>query len=285
MASIRIIRVVRGFTTAGGTLRVLDGLEFDVAEGEVAVVVGPNGSGKSTLLRVVAGLLPPDAGEVELDGRTVKGVDARVGFVFQEPRLLPWRDALANVAFPLEVAGWPPARRSGRALELLELVGVRDFARARPHELSGGMRQRVSIARALALDPSVLLLDEPFSALDALTRERFNVELLRIWEMTRKTILLVTHSIPEAIFLADRVIVLSPRPARVVADVEVPLGRPRPVDELDVAGVSRTAATIRRHLGGSLDEAARGDAGYESRPQDAGTRPTAAAVARMSSEG
>ena len=286
LASIRIGGVVRGFSSANGSILALDGVEFDVPDGQVAAVVGPNGSGKSTLLRVVAGLLAPDAGVVELDGQTVRGADPRVGFVFQEPRLLPWRDALANVAFPLELAGWPPAKRDARALELLELVGVADFPHARPHELSGGMRQRVAIARALALDPSVLLLDEPFSALDALTRERFNAELLRIWEMTGKTILFVTHSIPEAIFLADRVIVLSPRPASVVADVPVPLGRPRRLAELDLAGLSPTAAAIRRHLAGQADEEVLGDLPREraaQRPR-AGTATMAAPVPRAAND-
>ncbi|HET7678015.1 MAG TPA: ABC transporter ATP-binding protein, partial [Candidatus Limnocylindrales bacterium] len=191
----------------------------------MAAVIGPNGSGKSTLLRLVGGLLAPEAGSVSLDGRPVVGPDPRVGFVFQEPRLLPWRDARDNVAYPLELAGLPAGARRRRALELLELVGVADFAAARPHELSGGMRQRVAIARALALEPAVLLLDEPFSALDALTRERLNAELLELWGRTGTTILLVTHSIAEAVFLADRVLVLSPRPGRVVADVAVPLPR------------------------------------------------------------
>jgi NitT/TauT family transport system ATP-binding protein len=233
---------------AGGRLPVLEGIELSVPTGGVVAVIGPNGSGKSTLLRLAGGLLVPESGSVELDGRPLEGPDPRVGFVFQEPRLLPWRDVLGNVLFPLELAGKPQAARRARARQLVELVGLRGFARARPHELSGGMRQRVALARALALEPDVLLLDEPFSALDALTRERFDVELLALWGQTRKTILLVTHSIPEAVFLADRVVVLSPRPGRILADIEVDLPRPRRLGDLDAAGVTRTAQRIRAHL-------------------------------------
>lgn len=217
-------------------------------DGQVVAILGPNGCGKSTLLRLVAGLLAPDGGAIEIDRIPVRGPDRRVGFVFQEPRLLPWRSAIDNVAFPLELAGRPRAERKAEAARLLELVGMADFAGARPHTLSGGMRQRVAIARALAMEPGLLLLDEPFSALDALTRERLGVELLAIWERTATTILLVTHSIAEAIFLADRVIVLSPRPGRVVAEVAVALPRPRALAALDVAGVSQAATEIRAHL-------------------------------------
>jgi NitT/TauT family transport system ATP-binding protein len=227
-----------------------------VPDRQVAAVVGPNGCGKSTLLRVVAGLLPADQGSVTIDGTFVDGPDPRTGFVFQEPRLLPWRDAADNVALPLELAGRPAEERHERARALLDLVGLADFAASRPHQLSGGMRQRVAIARALALQPSVLLLDEPFSALDALTRERFGVELLRIWAETRTTILLVTHSIAEAIFLADRVLVLSPRPGHVVADVPIDLPRPRRLAMLDSATAAATAAAIRAVLAGSTDEPA-----------------------------
>ncbi|HUG46798.1 MAG TPA: ABC transporter ATP-binding protein [Candidatus Limnocylindria bacterium] len=233
---------------------MLHELSFEVAQHQVVAIVGPNGSGKSTLLRVVAGLLPPDGGSVEIHGRPVDDADPRVGIVFQEPRLLPWRRALANVSFPLELAGVPPHSRRSRALELLHVVGLESFAQAYPHQLSGGMRQRLSIARALIRNPSVLLLDEPFSALDALTRERFNLELLGLWHRTRTTSLLVTHSIPEAVLLADRVLVLSARPATVVADVAVDLPRPRRPDDLDGAAFSRTAALVRAHLAAALEE-------------------------------
>ena len=257
LADIRLDAVRRGFTTTTGErLDVLDGVSFDVADGEIVAIVGPNGSGKSTLLRLIAGLLPADAGSIEIGGVQVSAADPRVGFVFQEPRLLPWRSTLANVAFPLELAGVNEASRRERASALLELVGLSDFGAAYPRQLSGGMRQRAAIARALVREPQVLLLDEPFSALDALSRERFNAELLGVWQRTHSTIVLVTHSIPEAVFVADRVIVLSPRPAQVVADVPVPLVRPRTADALDGVAYSRTAAAIRAHLGGTAEEQA-----------------------------
>jgi NitT/TauT family transport system ATP-binding protein len=253
--AIRLAGLRFAFPVDGRTVPVIGGIDLEVGRQSVVALVGPNGCGKSTLLRVIAGLLPGAGGTVEVEGRPVSGPDPRVGLVFQEPRLMPWRSALANVAFPLEVAGREPVAREARARDLLGLVGLRDWAGARPGELSGGMRQRLAIARALALEPSVLLLDEPFSALDALTRERFNVELLRLWERIGSTIVLVTHSIPEAVFLADRVVVLSPRPAVVAADVAVDLPRPRRLADLDAAILTRTAATIREMLGGATDDA------------------------------
>jgi NitT/TauT family transport system ATP-binding protein len=234
----------------GGRLPVLDRLSLDVADGGIVALIGPNGCGKSTLLRVIAGLLTPDRGGVMLDGAPILGPDPRIGLVFQEPRLLPWRSAADNITYPLELAGWPPARRRARLAELTDLVALDpSVAGNRPAELSGGTRQRVALARALALEPEVLLLDEPFSALDALSRERFDLELLRLWERAATTIVLVTHSIAEAILVADRVVVMSPRPGRVVADLPVELARPRSIDDLDAAAVTRTAREVRRHLG------------------------------------
>ena len=252
-AGIRIDGVSLTFRGAR-TAHVLDAVDLDVAPNEVIGLIGPNGCGKSTLLRVLAGLVPADGGRVALDGDPVTGPDERVGLVFQEPRLLAWRTAEQNVRFPMELAGWSGERQRARADDLLGLVGLREFARAKPSTLSGGTRQRVSIARALALEPRVLLLDEPFSALDALTRERFNLELLRLWERTGTTILVVTHSIPEAIFLADRVVVMSPRPAHVVADIRVELPRPRRLTDLDSALVSSLAADVRAHLVDTTDD-------------------------------
>ena len=237
----------------GTSLPVLDGIDLSVPAGGIVALIGPNGSGKSTLLRVLAGLLRPTAGTVRIDGAEISGPDARIGLVFQEPRLLPWRSSADNITYPLELAGVPAAARVERLATLVQLMGLEPSAvGARPSELSGGTRQRVALARALALEPRVLLLDEPFSALDALTRERFDLELLRLWDRSGATIVLVTHSIPEAILIADRVIVLSARPARVVADVAVDLPRPRTIADLDEAVVSRTARRIRAALGDEL---------------------------------
>jgi NitT/TauT family transport system ATP-binding protein len=253
-AGLRIDGVSLTFRGAR-TAHVLDGVGLDVRPGEVIALIGPNGCGKSTLLRVLAGLIPPDAGSVTIDGDPVSGPDERVGLVFQEPRLLAWRTAEQNVRFPMELAGWSKARQAARADDLLGLVGLREFAAAKPSTLSGGTRQRVAIARALALEPRVLLLDEPFSALDALTRERFNVELLRLWERTGTTIVLVTHSIPEAVFLADRVVVMSPRPAGIAATIPVGLPRPRRVPDMDSALVASVAADVRSYLVDTTDDA------------------------------
>jgi len=234
----------------GGRLPVLAGLDLEIGGGAIVALIGPNGSGKSTLLRVVAGLLAPDRGTVTLDGDRITAPDPRIGLVFQEPRLLPWRSAADNITYPLELAGRAPAHRAERLAALTDLVALDPTIMGnRPAELSGGQRQRVAIARALALEPRVLLLDEPFSALDALSRERFDLELLRLWERSASTIVFVTHSIAEAILVADRVIVLSPRPGRVVADLPVELPRPRSIADLDAGLVSRTAREIRRHLG------------------------------------
>ncbi len=255
--SIRVTRLgkrfrapadVNGSAAADTTLRALDDVTFEVAAREIVAIVGPNGCGKSTLLRLIAGLLTPEEGTVDLGDRPVTGPDPRVGFVFQEPRLLPWASIRDNVGFPLRLADRPDAERQARVTELLAQVDLTGFANARPHQLSGGMRQRAAIARALALEPSVLLLDEPFSSLDALTRERFGLELLGIWERTATTIVLVTHSIPEAIFLADRVLMLSPRPGHVVADIPVRLPRPRTPEQVDTPAGNAVALQIRRWL-------------------------------------
>ena len=223
-------------TRTGGPFPVLDGIDLAIPGGGIVALIGPNGCGKSTLLRVIAGLLAPVAGEARLDGVPIHGPDPRIGLVFQEPRLLPWRSAADNITYPLELAGWPPERRAERLAVLTERVGLDPaVAASRPSELSGGTSQRVALARALALEPQVLLLDEPFSALDALTRERFDLELLRLWERAATTIVMVTHSIPEAILVADRVVVMSPRPGRIVADITVDLPRPRTIADLDQA--------------------------------------------------
>jgi NitT/TauT family transport system ATP-binding protein len=251
LAAIKLQDVSKSFAIEGAPLPVLEGVSFEVPSRSVVAVVGPNGSGKSTLLRLVAGLLNPDAGAVTIDGSAVGDADQRVGLVFQEPRLLPWRKVVDNVAFPLELVGVGAAERRERARALLDLVGVGSFADAYPSQLSGGMRQRSAVARALARDPEVLLMDEPFSALDALTRERFDMELLDLWHRTGATVVVVTHSIPEAVFLADEVVVLSPRPGRVVARVPVRLARPRTPATYQEPGFSELAGMVRGYLSGT----------------------------------
>jgi NitT/TauT family transport system ATP-binding protein len=249
----------------GEPLQALGGVDLEIPGAGIVALIGPNGCGKSTLLRVVAGLLEPGRGEVLLDGTPVTGPDPRIGLVFQEPRLLPWRTTAANITYPLELAGWPVERRERRLGELLELTGLDGAAAAaRPAELSGGQRQRAALARSLALQPEVLLLDEPFSALDALTRERFDLELLALWERAAPTIVLVTHSIAEAIVVADRVVVMTPRPGRIAADIPVDLPRPRTLAAMDEAAVSRTAQRIRAYLG---DPEAAGEAVPADRPR------------------
>jgi len=207
---------------------VFAGLDFAVEAGTFTTIVGPSGCGKTTLLLLLAGLVPPTSGEVLLQGRPVRGPQpADISVIFQDANLLPWKTTLQNVEFPLELRGVSKAERRAQAAALLDLVGLREFESRYPHELSGGMRQRVAIARGLIQDPKILLLDEPFAALDEQTRMKMGLELLRIWEQRRKTVLFVTHNLTEATFLSDRVLVLGPRPARVLDDVPIDLPRPR----------------------------------------------------------
>ncbi len=212
-----------------GPVEALADVSFEVAPQEFVCLVGPSGCGKSTLLRLMAGLLRPTRGQVCLGSQQLDGPHRQIGIVFQKANLMPWRSVVDNVVLPLELEGIPREERLQRAEALIELVGLTGFEHAFPRNLSGGMEQRVAIARALVHDPEILLLDEPFGALDAMSRERMGAELLRIWEASRKTVVMVTHSIQEAVFLADRVIVLSPRPGRVRATFDIPLSRPRDV--------------------------------------------------------
>ena len=200
---------------------------LEVNQGEFLCLVGPSGCGKSTFLNILLGLRRPDAGEIRINGRPITGPGADRAMVFQEFGLLPWRTALANVELGLELKGVPTAQRQRRALELIQMVGLNGFERHYPHELSGGMKQRVGLARALATDPDVLLMDEPFAALDAQTRDLMQVELLEVWERSKKTVIFVTHSIEEAAYLSDRVVVLSARPGRAKEVIPVRLRRPR----------------------------------------------------------
>lgn len=246
--AIELHGISRSFDIGGARLLVLDEVEMRVAEQEIVAVVGPNGCGKSTLLRVISGLLPPDHGSVLAFDSTVAGPEPRVGLVFQEPRLLPWRDVLSNVAFPLELAGVDRSECEDRAREVLQLTGLEAFSGAYPDQLSGGMAQRAALARALAPEPDVLLLDEPFSALDAMTRERLDDELLSLWGQTGTTIVLVTHSISEAVFLSDRVLVMSQRPGRIVAEVPVDVGRPRSLSGSGASAFGEAADAVRALL-------------------------------------
>ncbi len=224
------------YATTSGPVEAVRGISVGVRRGELVALVGPSGCGKSTLLRIVAGLRRATAGAVGVDGRPVVRPLREVGMVFQAPVLLKWRRILDNVLLPAELAGRDPRAYVERAHDLLRLVGLGDFATKYPAELSGGMQQRASLCRALLLDPPLLLMDEPFGALDAMTRDEMNVELLRVWgeartgDGARKTILFVTHSIAEAIFLADRVVVMTPRPGRVARILDIPLPRPRTVE-------------------------------------------------------
>jgi NitT/TauT family transport system ATP-binding protein len=218
------------FPNGNGGLKALDAVTFSAQRNEFVCVVGPSGSGKSTLLRLVSGLLNPTHGEVEFEGQRVVGPRRRIGFVFQSANLMPWRSALENVELPLEIQGLNSAEKKRRAEELLKLVGLVEFERSLPRDLSGGMAQRVAIARALVHEPDLLLLDEPFGSLDALTRERMVFELLKIWQLQRVTILMVTHSIQEAVLMADRVLVLSHRPGSIRLDLDIGLERPRSLE-------------------------------------------------------
>ncbi len=231
---IRFIDVRQTFTGADRKRVVaLDGLSFDVGRHEFVAVLGPSGCGKSTLLQLIAGLIHASSGRVEIFGMPVTEPRDEIGIVFQKPTLLPWFDVIGNVVFPMrhKYGFVRPAERE-RAHDLLDLVGLADFAQRQPDELSGGMQQRVAIARALLLDPDILLMDEPFSALDALTRDEMSFELLRIWTERPKTVLFITHSIPEALLLADRVIVMTGRPGRVREILDVQLPRPRSMSTL-----------------------------------------------------
>jgi len=233
------------FPNGNGGLQALDRVSFDMAAQEFLAVVGPSGSGKTTLLRLLAGLMRPTQGEVQLEGETVRQPRRRTGFVFQQANLMPWRTVMANVELPLELEGLPASSVRARAEGMLALVGLQGFSDALPRYLSGGMAQRVALARALVHDPDLLLLDEPFGSLDALTRERMATELMRIWEARQVTVVLVTHSIPEAVMLADRVLVLSSRPGRVVLDLPIRLPRPRELSVAHTAEFGELARQVR----------------------------------------
>lgn len=225
---VQVDRVSKRFVTrSGAEVLALKDISIGVKRDQFVTLVGPSGCGKSTLLKLIAGVISPTEGEIRLGTRKLTGPSREIGMVFQKSILLPWRSVLDNVLFPIQMLGWPLRNYREQAGELIKKVGLSGFEKALPSELSGGMQQRVSICRALIYDPTILLMDEPFGALDAMTREDLSVELLRIWNERRKTVIFVTHSISEAVLLADRVIVMTPRPGQVVRDVEIRLPRPR----------------------------------------------------------
>ena len=241
-----------GLVFGQGEQRVvaLDGIDLDVPRGSFVSFIGPSGCGKTTLLRAIADLEQPTAGTLTINGRSPR--EARLarayGYVFQAPALFPWRDVERNVCLPLEVIGLPPAERRARAAEYLDLVGLRGFAKKFPWQLSGGMQQRVSIARALSLRPSLLLMDEPFGALDEITRDGLNLHLHALWRRTGMSVVFVTHSIPEAVFLSTRIVVMSPRPGRIVEVIDVELPAERPLDMRETPEFLAVAHRVRDGL-------------------------------------
>jgi NitT/TauT family transport system ATP-binding protein len=247
------LEAVRFAYGVSAKIPILEDLSLSIKEGAFVAILGPSGGGKSTVLKLLAGLIRPQEGTIRIDGTPVTGPRRDVGMVFQKPMLLPWRNVRDNVLLPAGFARAASAGELGRADALLATVGLSDSARLYPGQLSGGMAQRVGLARMLLHDPRLLLLDEPFSALDAMTREHLSLELQRLWLEERRTALFVTHSIPEALFLADRVVVLAGRPARVLADIPVPLPRPRTLETLSSAQFGTLALELRR----VFDEAAR----------------------------
>jgi NitT/TauT family transport system ATP-binding protein len=240
----------------GGTVALQD-IDLEIEAGEFVSLIGPSGCGKSTLLRIVGDLIEPSSGSTTVNGKPAR--EARrahdYGIVFQDAVLYEWRTVAKNIALPLELAGWDKERRQKRIDEMLDLVELQGFAEHHPWQLSGGMQQRVAIARALSFDPALLLMDEPFGALDEMTRERLNVELLRIWEASGSTVVFVTHSIAEAVFLSTRVVVMSPRPGRISKLISIDLPRPRSAATREDPRFFELATEVREalHLGGGLD--------------------------------
>jgi NitT/TauT family transport system ATP-binding protein len=241
---VEVTHLAKRFDTA----TAIEDLSFAVAENEFCSLVGPSGCGKSTALRLIAGLVGASGGAARVRGREVRGPIADVGMVFQSPVLLPWRSTLDNILFIAEMHGDRPARHRARALELIKLAGLGGFEASLPHQLSGGMQQRVAICRALLLGPSLLLMDEPFGALDIITRERMGFELQRIWQASPTTVLFVTHSITEAVLLSDSVVVMTPRPGRVRAAIRIDLPRPREPKTLSDPRFVALAAAVRDEI-------------------------------------
>ena len=247
---VRVAGVDKTFGTEAGGVRALEGIDLTIGQGQFISLIGPSGCGKSTLLRLIGDLTAPSAGTIEVNGKPARRarLDRDYGMVFQAPVLMEWRTVAKNIELPLELMGFGAGERSRRSSELLKLVELEGFGGRHPWQLSGGMQQRVAIARALAFDPKLLLMDEPFGALDEMTRERMNLELMRIWGATQTTVVFVTHSIPEAVFLSTRVVVMSPRPGRIARIVDVDLPQPRNVETREQERYFELVTEVREAL-------------------------------------
>jgi NitT/TauT family transport system ATP-binding protein len=243
---ISLAGISKTYGSGRKAVAALDSIDIAIRHNEFVSLLGPSGCGKSTLMLMIAGLVPPTSGMISIQGRKVAGPQRTTGIVFQDPVLLPWRTVLDNVLLPIELMGENVESYRDHALELLNTAGIADFADYLPHELSGGMRQRAGICRALVQHPTLLLMDEPFSALDAMTRDEMNLELLRIWEHDRKTVVFITHSISEAIFLSDRVIVISKRPGRIIEEIAIPLPRPRQIELQETPHFAQLRGRVRK---------------------------------------
>jgi len=247
-ALIEIDDLAKVYPTRTGDVVALSNVNLDIADGEFVAIVGPSGCGKTTLLKILAGLEGFSSGSATIGGEAITVSRGEAGMVFQKATLLPWLDVLKNVLLPISLQRRPSAKDTAHAEDLLQMVGLGDFAQKGPNELSGGMQQRAAICRALVHDPKVLLMDEPFGALDAMTRDQLNVEVNRIWRETHKTAVLITHSISEAVFLAERVVVMSSRPGRIVDVIDIPFGKKRTLDLLGDAEFAALTNRIRRHF-------------------------------------
>jgi len=252
MSRLSVAGVSKDFEFDGRRMEALRDINLSLNEGEFGALIGPSGCGKSTLLRLVADIMPPTLGTISIGGLPPSRArkEHQIGFVFQDPTLLPWRTVLENIRLPLEVVGAKPSPGAATPQDLINLVGLSGFEHARPSQLSGGMQQRAAIARALVLAPQILLLDEPFGALDEISRHRMNLELLRIWAQTRTTALMVTHSIQEAVFMADKIFVLAARPGRIVDTVHVEIDRPRRLSQMNAPAFVTAVDRVRSSLFG-----------------------------------
>jgi NitT/TauT family transport system ATP-binding protein len=270
---VHLSDVTKTFDVPGrGTMTALSGIDLSIRQGEFVSLIGPSGCGKSTLLRLIGDLTVPTSGMVEVNGKPARQarVDRDYGIVFQSPVLFDWRNVEENVRLPLELIGTEKAAREARITEMLELVELSDFRRHHPYQLSGGMQQRVSIARALAFEPALLLMDEPFGALDEMTRERMNSEVLKVWTQTGITVVFVTHSIPEAVFLSSRVAVMSARPGRITKVVDIDLPRPRTVETRENRRYFELVTEVREALRGMEGRVEADDAALERAATEGG---------------